>query len=71
MRTVRRRDISPLKGGEWDALIGWPALAGDATSDQIKAWYVDMAATARARIDILRERVDALDTLLEAYRAPP
>ena len=46
----------------------WPALGTDPTPEQIKAWYVGMVETYRARMYMLRERVDTLNTMLNAYR---
>ena len=48
----------------------WPVLGADATPGQTKAWYVGMVETYRVRMFMLRERVDALNTMLGAYREP-
>ena len=47
-----------------------PVLPDAATDAQRKQWYVDMVQTVNVRIDILRERVDALNAMIEAYREP-
>jgi len=51
-------------------LPSWPVLADDADEQQRKQWYVDMAQTVNALIDILKSRVSDLEAMLDAYRKP-
>ena len=49
----------------------WPTLAEDATPDQIKAWYVDMATWVKAALEAMTEDGETCRGMLDAYRAPP
>lgn len=49
-------------------LPDWPVLPDDPTPEQVKAWYVEMVRVVHVRIDMLRQRVDTLDEMLDAYR---
>ena len=46
----------------------WPTLADDATPEEIKAWYVSMVETMRARQLLRDDRIETLNSALDLYR---
>jgi hypothetical protein len=49
----------------------WPVLPEDPEPDQIKSWYVAMQDTVKEWIDVLLQRNDYLEDVIDAYREPP
>lgn len=48
-------------------LPSWPVLPPDATTDEIKTWYVDMVETMKAREAIAKEENDGLRGIIASY----
>ena len=54
-------DIHPF------AIPDWPVLPADATTEEIKTWYVDMVETMIAREAIIEEENTSLRDVIKSY----
>lgn len=58
-------DIPPF------AIPDWPVLPTDATTEEIKTWYVDMVETMIAREAIIEEENTSLRDIIKSYGDVP
>jgi len=51
-------------------LPGFPVLQDAATESETKAWYAEMVSVVEQTRDLLLQRIDLLEEMLDRYRNP-